>query len=94
MPSPVHDDIQPRIITIRVLLFSVLRERLGSSQIEVSLTEGGDSSDLLQKLIETFPDVRSYAPVTRLAVNGEYVDAAVDLSDGDEVALITPVSGG
>lgn len=94
MPSPVRDEIQPETITIRVLLFSVLRERLGASQIDVSLERDCDTKDLLQKLMETYPDVRSYAPATRLAVNEEYVKGAVDLNDGDEVALITPVSGG
>lgn len=94
MPSPVHHEIQPELITVRVLLFSVLRERLGASQIDVSLERGCNTKDLLQKLIETHPDVRSYAAVTRLAVNEEYVESSVDLIDGDEVALITPVSGG
>ncbi len=91
---PANDQIQPEHITIRVLLFSVLRERLGASQIDIPLAKGCDTSDLLLNLIETYPEIRSYAPATRLAVNEEYVDRVVDLADGDEVALITPVSGG
>lgn len=94
MQSPVHEEIRPGTITVRVLLFSVLRERIGASHIDVSLERDCDTGDLLQKLIETYPDVRLYAPATRLAVNEEYVEGTVDLKDGDEVALITPVSGG
>ena len=94
MSAPANENIQVHSISVCVLLFSVLRERLGESRLDVKLERGGDTADLIHRLIETYPDVRAYASVMRIAVNEEYVDGIVDLHDGDEVALITPVSGG
>ena len=94
MSSPANEDVQVNSISVCVLLFSVLKERLGASRLDVKLERGDDTSDLIHNLIETYPDVRAYASVVRIAVNEEYVDGIVDLRDGDEVALITPVSGG
>ena len=89
--------VNPQIrdnIRIRILLFSVLRERLGTAEMEVSLGGGRDTAALLEHLGREYPAVRSYEGVLRLAVNQEYVNGTVELMDGDEVALITPVSGG
>ncbi len=94
MPSPEPEIIREPDIHVRVLLFSILRERINASEIDISLESGSDTADLLRELIERHPGIRSYAQVTRLAVNEEYVDRTVELADGDEVALITPVSGG
>lgn len=81
-------------ITVRVLLFSVLRERLGTPELELTLDARSNTDALLTSIADRHPDVQAFLPVLRVAVNQEYVGGAVDLKDGDEVALITPVSGG
>lgn len=87
--SPATSDV-----TVRVLLFSVLRERLGTSSLAVSLLAGQTTDDLIEELSARHAEIRSYSEIMRLAVNESYVDGCVELNDGDEVALITPVSGG
>jgi molybdopterin converting factor subunit 1 len=80
--------------TVQVLLFSILREELGRAAFTFSLTGSMNVRDLLEALYRSHPAIVPYGPVIRVAVNQSYVDAAHPLEDGDEVALITPVSGG
>lgn len=81
-------------ISVQVLLFSMLREKLGRASFEVTLEPGATGKDLLDLLCDRHPDICAYQPVVRLAVNASYVKDDVVLHAGDEVALITPVSGG
>jgi molybdopterin converting factor small subunit len=80
--------------SVHVLLFSVLREAVGRSELVVRLAAPATGEDLLDGLAAVHPAVGRYRRVVRLAVNQAYVGAGVRLEDGDEVALITPVSGG
>lgn len=81
-------------ISIRVHLFSVLREKLGRDVIDVALGLSMKGSDLLDHLAGTYPEIAPYRSIIRLAVNESYEAESVTLQSGDDVALITPVSGG
>jgi MoaE-MoaD fusion protein len=74
---------------VRVHLFAALRERAGSSEIELDLPEGALVGDALDRLHGLTNGIRVV-----MAVNQEYADADMPLHAGDEVALIPPVSGG
>jgi MoaE-MoaD fusion protein len=74
---------------VRVRLFAGLRERVGTGENEIELPLGsraGDVWDLLQ--IGPEPEGLAYA------VNRRYVDRDEPLAEGDELAIIPPVSGG
>jgi MoaE-MoaD fusion protein len=73
-------------VTVRVRLFAGLRERAGWSQREVEAATVGDVWRALELGDE--PAGLLYA------VNKEYATPERPLSDGDEVAVIPPVSGG
>jgi molybdopterin synthase catalytic subunit/molybdopterin converting factor small subunit len=73
-------------MTVRVRLFAGLRERAGWSQREVDAATVADVWAALELGDE--PDGLLYA------VNKEYAERTRPLADGDEVALIPPVSGG
>ena len=81
-------------IQVHVLLFSVLREAVGSEEFTVSLPASAEGTDLLDVLQAQHPALAPHRPTIRLAVNQEYAPETTPLADGDEVALITPVSGG
>ncbi|MEM1115384.1 MAG: MoaD/ThiS family protein [Bacteroidota bacterium] len=81
-------------VTVRVLLFSVLRESVGTGEVQVALPEAATGTDLLDRLGAEHPAVAQHRPTVRLAVNRRYVPVETPLAEGDEVALITPVSGG
>jgi MoaE-MoaD fusion protein len=76
-------------VEVTVKLFAVLRERAGASEVTLELPEGARVQDALDSLA----DVAAGVPVV-MAVNREYADADVVLSDDDELALVPPVSGG
>jgi len=80
------------IVTIR--FFSVLREAFGAGVAEVELEEGTTGDHLIAMLADNNDTFSSLKDVVRLAVNDVYVDNSGVLSDGDDVAVITPVSGG
>lgn len=80
-------------MTVRVRFFASLRERLRASAASCELPAGATVDDLLRSLHTDFPDLASSGRVS-IAVNAEYVDPRHALVDGDEVALIPPVSGG
>ena len=51
-------------------------------------------SELVELLATNYDEVERLKGVIRLAVNDDYVDQDVVLNEGDEVAFVTPVSGG
>lgn len=74
---------------VRVRLFAALRERAGSGSVEIDLPDGAALGDVWPALgLGEEPAGLLYA------VNREYAAAAARLSEGDEVAVIPPVSGG
>lgn len=74
-------------MVVSVRLFAGLRERAGSSHVDVELPEGATVADLLAAM-ELGP--RSCVA----AINREYADARTPIGPGDEIALVPPVSGG
>ena len=81
-------------ITVDVRFFSLLREKTGQSEVTVSLPQNTTGTDLIDHLESEYPAIAEARSAIRLAVNQSYVAADTTLQDGDEVALITPVSGG
>ena len=80
--------------SVRVLLFDVLRRETGRRELALEVAGGATGTDLLDELAAAHPPVARHRPTIRLAVNHRYVALGTVLEDGDEVALITPVSGG
>ena len=74
---------------VAVRLFAGLRERAGTARRDLELAEGATLSDVWPAL------ALGEEPAGLLyAVNKEYADRAAALAEGDEVAVIPPVSGG
>ena len=83
------------LITIRVRLFAMLRERAGTGELELELEPGATVADALGSLAarDGLGELLSRLPVGT-AVNREYAGRDRRLAAGDELALIPPVSGG
>ncbi len=78
----------------RVRLFARLSELAGRREIEVELGEGLSAGEAYRLLCSQYPNLADYADSVMYAVNAEYVSPEYPLRDGDELALIPPVSGG
>lgn len=74
--------------------FAIYRERAGIKEEEVHLEGGSTSATLVERLSELHPGLFEGGGRLVVAVNGEYAPMDHVLGDGDEVALIPPVSGG
>jgi molybdopterin converting factor subunit 1 len=78
---------------IDVRLFASYREAAGVGRFDLELPAGATVRDAVARVVERHPIVSAGTRVV-MARNREYVDADAPLSDGDELALIPPVSGG
>ena len=78
---------------IRVRLFASFREAAGTTALAWDAPEGATVSDVVTALAAAYP-FGPAADKALLAVNQEYVGGSYRLRDGDELALIPPVSGG
>jgi molybdopterin synthase catalytic subunit/molybdopterin converting factor small subunit len=76
-------------LKVQVKLFAGLRERAGVAEQELELPPGAHAGDVWAAL-----ELGEEPAGLLYAVNKEYAGAAHELADGDEVALIPPVSGG
>ena len=74
--------------------FALYRERAGASTCSWRLPEGATLADLLREIRLAHPGLAPPAVEIVAAVNEEYAEGGLVLREGDEVALIPPVSGG
>ncbi len=79
-------------VTIRYLGPAV--EACGKAHGECALADGATLGDLLAELHAQHPPLARAGASVRYAVNLEYAAPHRVLRDGDEVAVIPPVSGG
>ncbi len=85
-----------RISSVRVdvLCFGVLKEFFGAERDVVELGDGADVATLLRLLQGRGTQDASIWKSLAVAVNREYAGLSTVLREGDEVALLPPVSGG
>ena len=79
---------------VRVLLFGVLKDIFQRSEELLDLSAGATVSDLLDHYRRLVPERSNFFQSLALAVNQQYASPKHALQDGDEVALLPPVSGG
>jgi molybdopterin converting factor subunit 1 len=80
---------------VEVRLFAMLRERAGSESVTVDVPDGSTVAQALDAVGQEhgLGELIAAMPVV-MAVNREYAASSDRLSEGDELALIPPVSGG
>ncbi|MHB8571337.1 MAG: molybdopterin converting factor subunit 1 [Candidatus Dormibacteria bacterium] len=79
---------------VKVRLFASVREAAGWSESEVAVADGSDLNALWAELVMRHPALAPLRDALVVAVQREYTEWTAALHDGDEVALIPPVSGG
>lgn len=79
-----------------VLFFARGRELAGQSETSVQLKDAADTIQLVDHLLKLYPKLAQIMTTSVLSLNQEYLstEQKVSLKDGDEVAVIPPVSGG
>lgn len=79
---------------VRVRLFAIQRELAGTREVALELPDGADVNAAWEGLVSLHPVLEPGRDSVRFARNGDYADPDTRLDDGDEVAMIPPVSGG
>jgi molybdopterin converting factor subunit 1 len=82
-------------MVVHVRLFAMLRERAGSDSLQVELEDGATVRDAIDAIASQhgLGDVVARTSMV-MAVNRHYAEEGRPLAEGDELALIPPVSGG
>ena len=84
------------MMIIKVLYFASAREDIGLREERLQLSDESNTTlaSLRRLLLDKYPHATSTVESITFALNLEYSDDDVVLTDGDEVALIPPISGG
>lgn len=78
---------------LHILFFGVLRDRFGEHE-DLEQFPGQTVDELLHYYRVVAPEVSAVWDSLAVAVNQHYAGTKTVLADGDEVALLPPVSGG
>jgi molybdopterin synthase catalytic subunit len=78
---------------LRVLCFGRLRDLIAPETV-AELPSPAIVADLWRSLREQYPALAAYDGAIAIAVNHSFASSSTPLAEGDEVALMPPVSGG
>jgi len=79
---------------VRILFFGVLKDLAGQGGESLDLAENATLGDVLSHYEARIPRLKEWVSSIAMSVNQEYAGPEAKLSQGDEIALLPPVSGG
>ncbi len=77
----------------KINLFGITKDIVGSNITEIEISQTADVQAVLRELKNNYPKLKDIKSLL-VAVNSEYAESDLVLSENDEIALIPPVSGG
>ena len=89
-----RDGIPFSRMMITVRLFAILREQAGVSELRLEIPAPATVAAARDALLRECPGLANLVGRVAFAVNRAYAPLDTRLHDGDEVAVIPPVSGG
>ncbi len=81
-------------ISVRVLFFGAARDAVGNDSLEIQINSEATVASAFAQLLADYPALARFGKSLLLAVNQEYALPDREISDGDELAVLPPVSGG
>lgn len=81
-------------VRIRILFFGVLKDLAGQSEGQINLPDESSVITALEQCSHEWPQITPSLRSIAVAVNQQYAKPETKLADGDEIALLPPVSGG
>ena len=79
---------------ITVRYFASIREVIGQRSEVRDVSEATTAGELIEQIVREHPAIDGLRRASRIMLNQEYAELDRLLADGDELALIPPVSGG
>jgi molybdopterin converting factor small subunit len=80
-------------VKYKINLFGITKDIVGNNITEIEMGQLSDVQAVLGKLKDDFPKLKEIKSLL-VAVNSEYAEGDLLLTEKDEIALIPPVSGG
>ena len=77
---------------VQVLAFGIAKDIFGKPILNIEL-QSNTITDLKDTLETNYPELKKLSSYM-VAVNNEYASGESELKEGDEIAIIPPVSGG
>jgi molybdopterin synthase catalytic subunit len=81
-------------VRVRVLFFGMLKDIAGCSEDSLELAQDARLESVFEYYAGRFPRLRELQSSVVLAHNQQFAAGSTALAEGDEVALLPPVSGG
>ena len=96
LSSSMDTSSEAQSVTVTLQFFAKARELLGRASTTATLPASLSYSDLLLQLNTSFPSLEKLGGTFVLSLNEEYLEEEepVVLHQGDELAVIPPLSGG
>jgi MoaE-MoaD fusion protein len=82
------------IVRVKVLFFGALKEITGRSEDDLDLDPGAQAGAVFEHYAALFPRLRELERSIVLARNQQFSSRSEPVREGDEIALLPPVSGG
>ena len=79
---------------IKVKLFAILRERVGESEVTITVPSGITVNHLNSEILKMYPQLKSFSNKFVTSVNCKVTTGDTVITSKDEIALLPPVSGG
>lgn len=78
---------------VRLLFFASAADWAGRRELEVRCEEPKTVLEIMRS-VPGLRELLEHRAALRVAINQEYAEFSTEVSDGDEVAFLPPVSGG
>jgi molybdopterin converting factor small subunit len=77
---------------VKILFFGATADAVGEREISMWPSNGDTTGDVFGSVIATYPQLQGHKLL--FSINKEFSSGSEAVSDGDELAIFTAVSGG
>ncbi|KAA0039285.1 molybdopterin synthase sulfur carrier subunit [Cucumis melo var. makuwa] len=86
------EDKVEQLVQIKTLFFARARDLTGTNDVLLEIPLGSTTKDCLDKIVGKFPRLEEILGCVVLALNEDYTTESTVVKDGDELAIIPPIS--
>ncbi len=79
---------------VLVKFFASARDIVGKKDLQMEIEKDSKVEDVMDDIFEKYPDLKDMEDQLLISVNKDRTDKSEILKDGDEIAVMPPVTGG